>query len=277
MRDTLLGRISLEEGEVHLEELGKAADALREAPPRRAPRLRHELARRPRRQVPDRADRRHPGRGRLRQRVPLPDARSSARAPWPSRSARAARRPTPSPRSARRRSKGALGLAICNVQGSMLTREAAGSLLTHAGPGDRRRLDEGVHRPARGALPPRPPPRAAARDARPPRPAASTSPTSRACRTSWSRRSRTERAIEESRADALPRARLPLPRPRRQLPDRPRGRAQAQGDLVRPRRGLPGRRDEARPDRAHRRGAAGRRALPARAASTRRCSRTCRR
>ena len=29
---------------------------------------------------------------------------------------------------------GALPIAICNVQGSMLTREAAGTLLTHAGP-----------------------------------------------------------------------------------------------------------------------------------------------
>jgi len=29
---------------------------------------------------------------------------------------------------------GATGLAICNVQGSMLTREAAGTLMTHAGP-----------------------------------------------------------------------------------------------------------------------------------------------
>jgi glucosamine--fructose-6-phosphate aminotransferase (isomerizing) len=32
------------------------------------------------------------------------------------------------------KSRGALPLAICNVKGSMLTREAAGSLLTHAGP-----------------------------------------------------------------------------------------------------------------------------------------------
>ena len=42
-----------------------------------------------------------------------------------------------------------------------------------------------------------------------------------------------------------------------QLPDRARGRAQAQGDLVHPRRGLRRRRDEARADRAHRRGPAG--------------------
>ena len=42
-------------------------------------------------------------------------------------------------------------------------------------------------------------------------------------------------------------------------PDRARGRAQAQGDLLHPRRGLRGRRDEARPDRPHRRGHARRR------------------
>jgi glucosamine--fructose-6-phosphate aminotransferase (isomerizing) len=44
--------------------------------------------------------------------------------------------------------QGALPIAICNVQGSMLTREAAGTLLTHAGPRDRRGLHEGVHPPS---------------------------------------------------------------------------------------------------------------------------------
>ena len=66
------------------------------------------------------------------------------------------------------------------------------------------------------------------------------------------------------------RARLPVPRPRRAVPDRARGRAQAQGDLVHPRRGLRRRRDEARPDRADRRAAAGRRARAAAARATRR-------
>src|SRR6185503_20775710 len=32
------------------------------------------------------------------------------------------------------RSLGAVPIGVCNVQGSMLTREAAGTLLTHAGP-----------------------------------------------------------------------------------------------------------------------------------------------
>ena len=66
--------------------------------------------------------------------------------------------------------------------------------------------------------------------------------------------------IEEI-AGAVPQPhRLPLPRPRHQLPDRARRRAEAEGDLVHPRRGLSGRRDEARADRAHRRADAGRRA-----------------
>mmetsp|Transcript_13247 Transcript_13247/g.42363 ORF Transcript_13247/g.42363 Transcript_13247/m.42363 type:complete len:319 (+) Transcript_13247:1112-2068(+) len=48
------------------------------------------------------------------------------------------------------------------------------------------------------------------------------------------------------------REQLPLPWARVPLPGGAGGRAQAQGDLVHSRRGLPRRRDEARPDRAHR-------------------------
>ena len=51
----------------------------------------------------------------------------------------------------------------------------------------------------------------------------------------------------------LGRQRLPFPRPRHPLPHRARGRAQAEGDQLHPRRGLSRRRDEARPQRAHRR------------------------
>ena len=65
--------------------------------------------------------------------------------------------------------------------------------------------------------------------------------------------------IDELAREFQPRLRLPLPRPRHQLPDRARGRAQAEGDLLHPRRGLSRGRDEARTDRAHRRGPAGRR------------------
>ena len=48
-----------------------------------------------------------------------------------------------------------------------------------------------------------------------------------------------------------------VPRPPRRLPDRPRGRAQAQGARLHPRRGLRRRRAQARPDRADRGGPAG--------------------
>src|SRR5712691_7920909 len=49
-----------------------------------------------------------------------------------------------------------------------------------------------------------------------------------------------------------------VPGPRCQFPRRARGRAQAEGDLLHPCRGLPGRRDEARTDRLDRREHAGR-------------------
>ena len=55
-------------------------------------------------------------------------------------------------REARR--KGASSIAICNVVGSMATREADGTVYTHAGPGDWRRLDKGVHVTAGGASAP---------------------------------------------------------------------------------------------------------------------------
>ena len=69
-----------------------------------------------------------------------------------------------------------------------------------------------------------------------------------------------QRAIDAATvgADALARRyvnsrRLHVRRPRLYLPRRPRGSAQAQGDQLRPRRGLRGRRAEARPDLAARR------------------------
>ena len=49
--------------------------------------------------------------------------------------------------------KGARSIAICNVVGSMATRETEGTVYTHAGPGDRRRVDQGVHVAARRAAP----------------------------------------------------------------------------------------------------------------------------
>jgi glucosamine--fructose-6-phosphate aminotransferase (isomerizing) len=133
MRDTLLGRFSLEEGEVHLEELGAAADRLRGV--ERAVLLAcgtswhaalvgkfwiERLA-----GIPAEVDYgsefryRDPliGPGTLA--VAISQSGETADTLGSFREAKA---------------KGALPIAICNVQGSMLTREASGSLLTHAGP-----------------------------------------------------------------------------------------------------------------------------------------------
>jgi len=133
MRDTLLGRISLEEGALHLEELGPAAERLREAS--RVVLLAcgtswhaalvgkfliEHLAR-----IPAEVD----YGSEFRYRTPLVGPGTVAVAISQSGE-------TADTLAAFReaKSKGALPLAVCNVQGSMLTREAEGSLLTHAGP-----------------------------------------------------------------------------------------------------------------------------------------------
>jgi glucosamine--fructose-6-phosphate aminotransferase (isomerizing) len=133
VRDTLLGRIGLDEGEVHLQELGDAAGELK-----RAKRvmllacgtswhaalvgkfLLEQVAR-----VPAEVD----YGSEFRYRDPIVGPKTLAVAISQSGE-------TADTLAAFRESKklGALGIAICNVQGSMLTREAEGTLLTHAGP-----------------------------------------------------------------------------------------------------------------------------------------------
>jgi glucosamine--fructose-6-phosphate aminotransferase (isomerizing) len=133
VRDTLLGRISLEEGAVHLEELGPAAEPLREAG--RVVMLacgtswhaalvgkfliEHVAG------LPTEVD----YGSEFRYRSPLVGPGTVAVAISQSGE-------TADTLAALREAKarGALPLAICNVPGSMLTREAAGALLTHAGP-----------------------------------------------------------------------------------------------------------------------------------------------
>src|SRR5262249_19907039 len=133
VRDTLLGRIGLEEGAVHLQELGAAAGELK-----RADRvtlvacgtswhaalvgkyLLEQVA-----QVPAEVD----YGSEFRYRTPLISASSLCVAITQSGE-------TADTLAAFREAKrlGALPIAIGNVQGSMITREAAGTLLTHAGP-----------------------------------------------------------------------------------------------------------------------------------------------
>ena len=133
VRDTLLGRVGLDEGEVHLEELGDVTARLRDA--ERVVLLAcgtswHAAL---------------VGKFLLEQLARIPvdvDYGSEFRY----------RRPIVAPKTVvvaisqsgetadtlaafrEARALGAPGIAICNVQGSMLTREAAGTLLTHAGP-----------------------------------------------------------------------------------------------------------------------------------------------
>ena len=86
------------------------------------------------RQVPDRGAGAGSGRSRLRLRVPLPQPDRRAATSWRSSSRSRARPPTRWRRCARRKRKGASSIAICNVVGSMATREADGTVYTHAGP-----------------------------------------------------------------------------------------------------------------------------------------------
>ena len=153
------------------------------------------------------------------------------------------------------RERGATVLAVTNVMGSQATRDADGVLFTRAGPRGRRRGDQDVRLPGRRDVPARaaprrarghdggdPPDRAGRRDQAAPAP---------------HRRAAGERAdaAVERIAERPPRGGLlPLPRPPRRPAGRPRGRAQAQGDLLHRDGRLRGRRDEARPDRAARRG-----------------------
>jgi len=133
VRDTLLGRVGLDEGAVHLEELGSAAERLRGV--ERAVLLAcgtswhaalvgeflfESLAGIP-------TDVEYGSEFRYRQAPIGPGTLAVA----VSQSGETADT-LAAFREARER--GALGLGICNVQGSMLTREAAGALLTHAGP-----------------------------------------------------------------------------------------------------------------------------------------------
>ena len=133
VRDTLLGRIGLEEGVVHLEELGAAAEKLRRA--RQVTLLAcgtswhaalvgkyllEQVSK-----VPAEVD----YASEFRYRTPIVDPETLAVGISQSGE-------TADTLAAFREVKklGALPIAICNVQGSMITREAEGTLLTHAGP-----------------------------------------------------------------------------------------------------------------------------------------------
>ena len=169
------------------------------------------------------------------------------------------------------REQGAKVLAVTNIMGSQATRDSDGVLFTRAG------LEIGVAATktfvaqvaamylfalklaqVHGTLEPE------VSSAPRGRAAATPAPHRGAARRTWTSRSTDRRALDGRRASSSTSAATsacPLPR----------GRAQAQGDLLHPHRRLRGRRDEARPDRAARRAHARWSAWP----PTRRCSTRC--
>ena len=164
--------------------------------------------------------------------------------------------------------KGSKTLAICNVVGSMITREAAGTLITHAGPGDRRGVDQGVHRPVDRAVPAGDVSGAGARDAGRRNVAQAGGPA--AAPAGAARRDSAARFdLRRSDQGAVPRHRFSVSGPRHPFPDRARRRAEAERDFLHPRRRLSGGRDEARPQRADRRESADGGAGDARSLATR--------
>ena len=251
----MLGRVSHETGQVFLDEMTITDAELQRGRQGDAARVRHVVARGAGRQVHDRGA----GASCRSKSTTAPSTataiRSSTTTRWRSSSRSRARPPTRWPRCAKPKRKGARSLAICNVVGSMATREADGTIYTHAGP------EIGVASTkafttqlvalyllalqlgagARHAV--------AAKRRKPHIDALLQLP------------QLLEQTLKIAPADrgdrrAVPQPRrLPVPRPRHQLPDRARRRAEAEGNLLHPRRRLSGRRDEARADRAHRRAA----------------------
>ena len=157
------------------------------------------------------------------------------------------------------KSRGSKTLAICNVVGSMITREAAGNYLHPCRTRNWRRIHQGLHRPAHRALlirslsrtGPRHNFSRAGQESR-----SGTYSYSRQARNSYLHRKNCARSWRRS---IRPCAGLPVPRTRHPLPHRPRRRAQIKRNFLHPRRRISSRRNEARPERADRREPARRR------------------
>ena len=105
VRETVLGRASLETGQVHLNEMAISDADLKCDRQDHAARLRHVLARRAGRQVHDRGAREAAGRSRLRLGVPLSQSDHQRRRRWRSPSRSRAKPPTRSRRCAKRKAR----------------------------------------------------------------------------------------------------------------------------------------------------------------------------
>ena len=238
--ETLGGKVSLETGRALSRLAAALARARREVRPRAAARLRHVLARGPGRQVPDRGHGADAGRGRLRQRVPLPPARSSTTAHAHDRHLAVGRD--------RRHGGRALGGAPRGLadRRDRQRRPAARSRGWRTPSSRRTRARRSAsrrRRPSRRSSPScSSSPRSSGPRAASPRCLTERSATALAHLPKAVGDGARDRARDRGARPALPaRTRLPLPRPRAPLSRGARGRAQAEGDLLHPRRGLPGR------------------------------------
>ena len=143
------------------------------------------------------------------------------------------------------KNKGSKTLAICNVVGSMITREAAGTIYTHAGPEIGVASTKAFTGSSRSLF-------ICALSG--PSPGHDHRKTIRNSGTGTGANSRKAGADPDSRRglrrvsqDLRSRAGLLIPRPRHPLPDRPRRRTQAERNFLHPRRRLSRRRNEAWP------------------------------
>ena len=237
--ETLGGKVSLETGELYLDSPLLTPERVAGLRPRAAAGVRHVLALGPRRQVPDRGPGADPGRGRLRQRVPLPPA--GRRRPDADDRHLAVGRDGRHGGRALRGAARRLADRGDRQRARQPDRADGGRRLRDARrPRDRRRLDQGLHDAARRPLPAR---REAARVAR---------PRARACPR---RSARALAHLPKAVGDALAIEPQIEELARRyqhardflflgrglHYPGGARGGAQAEGDLLHPRRGLPGR------------------------------------
>ena len=152
VRDTTLGRVSQETGNVFLDEMEITEAEFKDREEDQHRRLRNQLARRPGRQVHDRAPGALPvevdyaSEWRYRDPIIAPDTLTMLiTQSGETADTIAAQREA--------KAKGSKTLAICNVVGSMITREAAGTIYHARRTGDRRGFDQGFHGAAYRAFP----------------------------------------------------------------------------------------------------------------------------
>ena len=155
------------------------------------------------------------------------------------------------------KSRGVTALGIVNVVGSTIARETEAGVYIHAGPEIGVASTKAFTSPARRPL-------AASRSSSarhrgmPPEQGEGPGEGPRGDPRKGQEGLRIDGQDQIHRRGVQERPEFHLPRPRRELPDRPRGGPETEGNFLHPRRGIPGRGDEARADRADRREHAGR-------------------